>query len=235
MFIPERERSGMRHFFCLLALFVALPANSYGQSLYSYLDENGDRVVTNIPPVHSVPNLKISGDPLPAPIAVSKKPDSLGYDPLIEKYASDYQLDPSLIRSIIEQESGFNPKAVSPKGARGLMQLMPSTAARLGVTNSFDPEQNIKGGVRHFKSLMDNFNNNLELSLAAYNAGENLVQRLGRVPAIKETQDYVQSITKRYGKKDFTFQAQEMSAHPAIFRFVDDSGISHLTNIPPLR
>ena len=115
------------------------------------------------------------------------------------------------------------------------MQLMPQTAARLGVKNSYDPEQNIHGGVKHFKFLMDSFNNNLELSLAAYNAGENLVQRLGRVPAIKETRDYVQSITRRYGKKETLSQVQEALTNLPIFRFVDESGTSHLTNIPPLR
>jgi soluble lytic murein transglycosylase-like protein len=113
------------------------------------------------------------------------------------------------------------------------MQLMPSTAASLGVRNSFDPEQNIQGGVKHFRFLMDNFNNNLELSLAAYNAGQNLVQRLGKVPAIRETVDYVQSITKRYGKKEVKAQAQEAPGLPLTFRFFDESGILHLTNIPP--
>jgi soluble lytic murein transglycosylase-like protein len=81
------------------------------------------------------------------------------------------------------------------------MQLMPATAKRLGVQNSFDPEQNIQGGTKHFRFLMDSFNEDLELSLAAYNAGENLVQRLGRVPEIKETLDYVRSITKRFSQE----------------------------------
>jgi len=154
---------------------------------------------------------------------------------IIEKYARTYQLEPSLIHSIIATESGFNPRAVSSKGARGLMQLMPATAARLGVENSFDPEQNIQGGVRHFRSLMDTFNNNLELSLAAYNAGENLVQRLGKVPMIRETIDYVQSVTRRFGKKELGMQTQEASRYPSTFRFVDETGVLHLTNIPPLR
>jgi hypothetical protein len=228
----------MKNFLCLLAAATALlifANQSSGQSYFSYLDENGDRVITNLPPIRPVPGLQAPESPTPAaPVAAgSSKPEN--FDPIIEKYASNYQLDPHLIRSIIAQESGFNPKAVSAKGARGLMQLMPATAARLGVKNSFDPEQNIQGGVKHFKFLMDNFNNNLELSLAAYNAGENLVQRLGRVPAIKETRDYVQSITKRYGKTELNSQALESPATPPIIRFVDESGTFHLTNIPPLR
>jgi hypothetical protein len=230
----------MKSFLCLLAVVSAilLSANlSSGQALYSYLDENGDRVFTNVPPVHPVPGMRVTGTPEPAaapPVAAAPKGD--GFDPIIEKYASENQLDPHLIRSIIAQESGFNPKAVSPKGARGLMQLMPATAARLGVKNSFDPEQNIQGGVKHFKFLMDNFNNNLELSLAAYNAGENLVQRLGHVPEIKETREYVQSITKKYAKKQqLNARVQEPPESPPIFRYVDASGTFHMTNIPPLR
>jgi soluble lytic murein transglycosylase-like protein len=205
------------------------------QPRYSYVDEEGTKHYTNLPPVGSVPEMNISGSvpsiETPPP---TKKEDA--YNALIEKYSGDYALDPSLIRSIIATESGFNAKATSPKGARGLMQLMPATAQRLGVRNSFDPEQNIRGGVKHFRSLMDNFKNDLELSLAAYNAGENLVQRLGRVPEIRETKEYVQSVTARYGKK--TVETQEEQAgekHPPAYRFVDESGILHLTNIPPLR
>jgi soluble lytic murein transglycosylase len=224
--------------FCFLIIVAAAlsAGNSFGEALYSYIDENGVQHLTNIPPVGYVRDLKITGSiptPLPSPSADSTKPRSQVYDPIIEKYASDYQLDPSLIRSIIAAESGFNEKAVSSKGARGLMQLMPATAARLGVKDSFDPEENIRGGVRHFRSLMDSFGNNLTLSLAAYNAGENLVQRLGRVPDFKETRDYVESITRRYGKKEIRAEAQEPD-NPSTFRFVDEDGILHLTNIPPL-
>jgi soluble lytic murein transglycosylase-like protein len=232
----------MKSIFCLLSAIIcfSFASNSYGQalySLYSYVDENGDRVFTNLAPVHSVAGMQVTGAQstpalLPASASASK---SENFDPIIERYASDYQIDPHLIRSIIAQESGFNPKAVSPKGARGLMQLMPATAARLGVRNSFDPEQNIQGGVKHFKFLMVSFNNNLELSLAAYNAGENLVQRLGRVPAIRETRDYVQSITRRYGKKEVASQTRDIPEHPPILQFVDETGTSFFTNIPPTR
>jgi len=216
------------------AVILTVRENSFGRELFRYTDENGVQHITNIPPVRPVYDLKISGTPEPvAPPQTQTKPKSLSYDPLIEKYAAEHRLDPSLIRSIIAQESGFNEKAVSPKGARGLMQLMPATAERLGVKNSFDPEQNIQGGVKHFRFLMDNFNNNLELSLAAYNAGENLVQRLGKVPAIRETRDYVQSITQRYGKKEVSLQVQEAPGHPKTFKFVDESGVLHFTNIPP--
>jgi hypothetical protein len=212
-----------------LLLFESL---SFGQARYSYTDEDGDPVFTNIAPTRPVANLKIAGSPAPQPAPAGTAQKTAKFDPIIEKYATDYQLDPSLIRSIIATESGFDPKAISPKGARGLMQLMPATAARLGVKNSFDPEQNIQGGVKHFRFLMDNFNNDIELSLAAYNAGENLVQRLGKVPAIKETREYVQSVTKRYGRMEMDSQTQELPEYRPIYRFVDESGVLHLTNIP---
>jgi hypothetical protein len=227
----------MKSFFSFLvatAVFCVYVDNSFSQARFSYVDADGDRVLTNIAPVGPVSDLKVIGVPETNALPVNSSPKSQSFDPIIEKYAGDYQLDPSLIRSIIAQESGFNPKAVSPKGARGLMQLMPETAARLGVKNSFDPEQNIQAGTKHFKFLMNSFNNNIELSLAAYNAGENLVLRLGKIPEIKETRDYVQSITKRYGKKEVSPQVQETSAYQPIIRSVDQSGIIHLTNIPQL-
>jgi hypothetical protein len=222
--------------FTIIIAATLSAGNSFGETLYSYIDENGVRHFTNIPPVIHIRDLKVTGSVPsgPATPGDNTNPKSGAYDPIIEKYASDYQLDASLIRSIIATESGFNARAVSPKGARGLMQLMPATAARLGVKNSFDPEENIRGGVRHFRSLMDNFGNNLALSLAAYNAGENLVQRLGRVPEIKETRDYVESVTRRYGSKEVSMETQERN-YPSTFRFIDKDGILHLTNIPPLR
>lgn len=225
-----RMKSGL--LFILLAVF-ALESNLFGQGIYSYFDESGVQVFTNIPPVNRALDLKVTGN-IPAPRPSGDPKSKLqSYDSIISKYADRYQLDPALLRSIIATESGFNPKAVSSKGARGLMQLMPATAARLGVSNAFDPEQNIKGGAKHFRSLLDSFDNSLTLSLAAYNAGENLVQRLGRVPAIRETYDYVQSVTRRYGKKELSTQAQETARIPSMYRFVDEAGVLHLTNIPP--
>jgi|WetSurMetagenome_2_1015567.scaffolds.fasta_scaffold618024_1 hypothetical protein len=202
---------------------------------YSYLDEDGVQHFTNIPPITRVQNLKVTGSEPVVAIPDASKPKTEKFNPIIERYARDYQLDPSLIQSIIATESDFNPKAVSPKGAQGLMQLMPATAARLGVSNSFDPEQNIRGGVQHFRWLMDNFNNDLNLSLAAYNAGENLVQRLGRVPEIKETREYVKKVTSQYDKKQLSTQALNTPQYPSTYRFVDEEGVLHLTNIPQLR
>lgn len=229
-------------FFLLFGLAWAFLNVSHGQVLYSYVDQNGVQVFTNIPPVGKVSNLKTSGtpEPTPAPAQTTSKGKAESFRPLIEKYAADYNLHPSLIHSIIAQESGFNPKAVSPKGAQGLMQLMPATAEMLGVNNSFDPEQNIHGGVRHFRNLMDSFDNDVTLSLAAYNAGENLVRRLGRVPEIRETKNYVKSITKLYnrqvasGAKPTDPANEESEKYEPTYRYVDGAGVLHVTNIPPL-
>jgi len=214
--------------FCLTALFLLaiFSSNAFAEIFYSYLDENGIQVFTNIPPVENISELHISGA-LPPQAPEISIPKPVPFDNIIEKYARDYKLDPSLIHSIIATESGFNPRALSPKGARGLMQLMPATAKRLGVRNSFDPEENIRGGVKHFRFLMDNFNNDLDLSLAAYNAGENLVQRLGRVPEIKETKEYVKSVKKRYDQKTEIPVTEEP---PKLYKYYDEDGILHLWN-----
>jgi soluble lytic murein transglycosylase-like protein len=109
-------------------------------------------------------------------------------------------VDPLLLYSVMHQESSFKSRAISPKGARGLMQLMPLTAARYGVTNIFDPKQNIEGGARYFRFLLDHFDGDLNLALAGYNAGEGAVEKYGwRIPPYSETQEYVRRISRRYG------------------------------------
>ena len=257
------ERAQFICFLLLAIAFLAAGPAAFGQ-VYSYLDGNGVRVLTNIAPQANVGDLKISGT-LPAPPAATpgnsrqgqsavrataKRPAgasmqlrdpkdsaSADYGAIIEKYSDEYGVDPDLIRSMIVTESGFNAGAVSPKGAQGLMQLMPATASRLGVKNPFDPEENISGGIRHMRSLLDMFSghsNSLHLSLAAYNAGENLVQRLGRVPAIAETNDYVRSILQRYGKTETEVRAPQVELAPARIYYYIENGVPVLTNIPPV-
>jgi hypothetical protein len=229
---------------CLAAVLVGVP-QIFGSQLYSYLDENGVRHFTNIAPGGEPRDLKVTGSPTPVEKpSVAQKPGSPAsaketrYDPIINKYADSYRLDASLIRSMMAQESNFNARAVSPKGARGLMQLMPATAADLGVRNIHDPEENIKGGMKYMRSLLDKFDNNLVLSLAAYNAGPNLVERIRRVPNYRETQDYVRTITARYGKKDVAPKAETVEVArvmPMKFQYRDENGVLHLTNIPPVQ
>lgn len=119
-------------------------------------------------------------------------------DTAIEQAAARHNVDPNLVRSVIKVESNFNPNAVSRKGAMGLMQLMPSTARSLHVSNPFDPQQNVDAGVRHLKQLLESFGGDVKLSLAAYNAGAGAVTRSAGIPHFSETQSYVRRITDLY-------------------------------------
>jgi soluble lytic murein transglycosylase-like protein len=132
---------------------------------------------------------------------VPRKPEvNPPYHELVEAAAARYKVDADLIRSVIAVESNFDPKAVSPKNARGLMQLLPETATRLGVQNIFDPQENIDAGTRYLRDLLEKYNNNLLLALAAYNAGPEKVQQYGRVPPFAETIAYVRRVKLSYYK-----------------------------------
>ena len=133
-----------------------------------------------------------------APTSTNANASRAEIDSLIEEYSAKNGLDADFVKAVVRQESGFNPKATSKCGAMGLMQLMPATAQGLGVTNAYDAEQNIAGGTKYLKGLMDRFDNNKELALAAYNAGPNAVKKYGGVPPYKETQNYVKNIMKTY-------------------------------------
>jgi len=121
------------------------------------------------------------------------------FAPMIDAAASKYSLDPALLHAVIQAESGYNPGAVSNKGAAGLMQLMPATATRFGVRDRFDPQDNIEGGARYLSELLDMFPSNVKLAVAAYNSGENTVKRFGnQIPPIAETQSYVVRVMNNY-------------------------------------
>jgi soluble lytic murein transglycosylase len=155
--------------------------------------------------------------------------DTAPYLQEIRDAAERYGVPFSLVSAVIRAESGFNPRAVSRKGAQGLMQLMPNTAATLGVRNSFDPRQNIDGGVRHLRSLIDRFTNNLPFALAAYNAGEKAVVQYGGIPPYPETQDYVTKVLYFYSRP-----IEGGTTPPTrIYQTIAPDGTVVYTNIPP--
>jgi Transglycosylase SLT domain len=132
--------------------------------------------------------------------ALAQRP-SISLDELVNSASERYRLDPDLVNSVIKAESGFNVRAVSPKGAQGLMQLMPGTASELGVQNAFDPQSNVEGGTRYLRELLERYNFDLVKALAAYNAGPQRVEQFGGVPPFNETRRYVRRIVVDFNKK----------------------------------
>jgi hypothetical protein len=147
---------------------------------------------------------------------------------LVEQAARRHDVDPQLVHAVIRQESGYDPFAVSSKGAMGLMQLMPATADRFGVQNIFDPAENVQGGVQYLRHLLDRYNGDPRLTLAAYNAGEGAVDRYGDVPPYRETVDYVSKVRRLYGSSVGSAQQDDAPGEPTrprIVRRVDASGV----------
>lgn len=132
--------------------------------------------------------------------AISTSNENTDIDGLIEQYSNKNSLDKNFVKAVIKQESGFQPKVTSHCGAMGLMQLMPATASSLGVNDAYDPEQNIAGGTKYLKGLLDRFGGDKSLALAAYNAGPNAVKKYNGIPPYKETQNYVKNIMGTYQK-----------------------------------
>lgn len=154
-------------------------------------------------------------------------------DAIVNRVSNFYQVNPKLIYAMIRVESDYDPTAISPKGAMGLMQLIPSTAERFGVRNPFDPKENIQGGVSYLRYLLNLFGGNLPLSLAAYNAGEETVIRSGGIPAIPETENYVREVSHLYHSKNVgtrEYARPHESGLEPIVSYVDSRGVIHFTN-----
>lgn len=149
--------------------------------------------------------------PAPAPAAATTS-----LQDVVQGSSERYRLDPDLVNSVIRAESGFNPHAVSRKGAQGLMQLMPQTASTLGVTNPLDPQANVEGGTRYLRELLERYNFDLIKALAAYNAGPLRVQQYGGVPPYRETRAYVARIVRDFNQKKLAEQKQARKTAPAL-------------------
>ena len=186
----------------LIATLVAASAAAAHSQIYTYVDADGLRHYTDVPDnnryrllILSPRDRTASGDRYDAMLLAKAG----RYDSIIEKAATAASVEPNLLRAVIVVESGFNSRAVSKRGAMGLMQLMPATATRFGVSNPYDPRENVHGGARYLKFLIDRFGQNVRLALAAYNAGEEAVDRNGgQIPPFTETMAYVPRVLKIY-------------------------------------
>ncbi len=193
--LPLRRHAVPALLLCLCA------AGAASADIYKYRDVYGRIHLTDQPMSGQVTLLKVyrmaAGSPRKAGNAL--KQGRRTYGAMIDRVAKQLDLHPELLHAVVRAESAYNPRAVSSKGAVGLMQLMPATADRFGVTNREDPQQNLNGGARYLRELLGMFDNDLTLALAAYNAGENAVIRYGnKVPPYSETQNYVRKVQRFY-------------------------------------
>lgn len=166
--------------------------------IFLYIDKEGIMHFSNAPTHNRFRVYMRESYPSPVRGVKRSKPDTDKYDHLIGESCRLHGVDFALVKAVIRAESSFDPYAISSKGAEGLMQLMPETAQRLNVANPFDPQENIRGGVKYLKYLLGRFNNNLRLSLAAYNAGETAVVQVNGIPNYRETKDYVAEVLRYY-------------------------------------
>lgn len=216
-------------FVVLAALAITVPAEA---QIYTWRDAGGTLVLSNVPPpgspeaarTYAVPGTRSVKAARPVEVPAAR------FDDLIERHASAQRLSPELVRAVIQVESAFNPVAVSSKGAMGLMQLMPATARDLGVANPFHPDENIGGGARYLRWLLDRYGGNVELALAAYNAGPGAVDRYGQqIPPFRETRNYVEKVTGVSGQTT-------PAAAPVIYKWLeikDGQPVPRYSNQPP--
>ena len=226
----------------VVAVLVALavvgaPALWAGDDILYRRNANGTLVLTNVPDHGELQQYRVG-----RVAATLHRGDE--FRPMIESAALEQGIHPDLVYAVVEVESNFNPWAVSIKGAQGLMQLMPETARSLGVVNAFDPVDNVRGGARYLRRLLDRFGGDKRLALAAYNAGETAVLAANRaIPPYRETRNYVRKVLKIFGEGRAPYAVPGRRPRASvgtpqqapIYRYVDEEGVINYSDSPPVR
>ena len=223
---------------CAFFLFFAPVASA---DIFKYVDDQGVICYTDTPAGNKADRIhKDKPETASGKKQADRNDSGIGasvseYHTIIHEKASMYDLDPSLIKAVIKTESNWNSRAVSSKGAMGLMQLMPATATEMNVQNPYDPEENIEGGTKYLRYLLERFNGNLTLALAAYNAGPKTVEKFGYVPPITETKNYVSKVLSLYnGQTVFPSETSESGKskkkYEPIYKVLLDDGSLLFTN-----
>jgi soluble lytic murein transglycosylase len=172
--------------------FLCFSVSTTAAEIYQFIGPNGSISLTNVPSDSRYRKIEIESARFHSTLSERE------LEPVIRRHSSQHQLHPALIRAVIKAESDFDPRAVSRAGAIGLMQLMPQTAIRLDVRDMYDPDDNVGGGTKYLRQLLDRFHGNLPLALAAYNAGESAVDRYQALPPFDETRQYVRKVLRYY-------------------------------------
>ncbi len=208
----------------LIVVSLLMAASSVGAQVKVSVGADGRKTLTNRQTFNLSPASTVLADP------------RRELQDLIEGYSRQFDLDPMLVRAIIQVESAYDPRAVSRKGAIGLMQLMPATAAELRVADPYDAADNIRGGTTYLRQLLDQFDGQLELALAGYNAGPQAVRRYGGVPPYEETRNYVSRVLRLYQGSDFTeIPTGSLGSNGRKTYLVRSGGKLVMTTTPPSR
>jgi hypothetical protein len=210
----------------ILAGPLAMPCVAEAQ-IYSWRDASGNLVLSDHPRDSTQRTYGVVGTTGDIRTTRPNSKRTTTYDSIIDEHASVHGVRPQLVRAVIQAESAFNPMARSVKGAMGLMQLMPATAIAYGVSNAFDPVENIRAGVAYLRGLLDRYSQNEELALAAYNAGPTAVEKYKAVPPYRETRDYVSKITRQAGSRPAPLKVYK------VVEYKDGREIVRYTNTPP--